>query len=314
MIELYLSQNNNNKNDAYGKYYPRVSYKQTMNIHDMAVHMAEHNTPFSEGTIEGILRDFVKCVREQTLNGNTVKVDNLAIFKVSVMGNGCKELYDSATDKTISASIGTLAKTDKTGPAVQSLKLLAQATGEYTREELNKDGKLGWTDKAAAEIAAVKAAAMGGNSGGSPSGGSGESNSGSQNGGSQNGDTQSGGDNSGSQSSQQGEQGQQGNQNQQSGYALTIATSGSGSATVTHDGNTLTSGAILNEDDEVEISITPAEGKVPTASINSSPLELTEDNGVYTGSFAMPGQASALVISTGVSGDGGDGGEGLDKD
>ena len=313
MIELYLSQNNNNKNDAYGKYYPRVSYKQTMNIHDMAVHMAEHNTPFSEGTIEGILRDFVKCVREQTLNGNTVKVDNLAIFKVSVMGNGCKELYDPATDKTISASIGTLAKTDKTGPAVQSLKLLAQATGEYTREELNKDGKLGWTDKAAAEIAAVKAAAMGGNSGGSPSGGSSDNNGGSQNGGSQNGGTQSGGDNSGSQS-QQGEQGQQGNQNQQSGYALQIVTSGSGSATVTHNGNTLTSGATLNEDDEVEISITPAEGKVPTASINSSPLELTEDNGIYTGSFAMPGQASALVISTGVAGEGGDGGEGLDKD
>ena len=308
MIELYLSQNNNNKNDAYGKYYPRVSYKQTMNIHDMAVHMAEHNTPFSEGTIEGILRDFVKCVREQTLNGNTVKVDNLAIFKVSVMGNGCKELYDPATDKTISASIGTLAKTDKTGPAVQSLKLLAQATGEYTREELNKDGKLGWTDKAAAEIAAVKAAAMGGNSGGSPSGGSGDNNGGSQNGGSsQNGGTQSGGDNSGS-------QGQQGNQNQPQGYALQIVTSGSGSATVTHNGNTLTSGATLNEDDEVEISITPAEGKVPTASINSSPLELTEDNGVYTDSFAMPGQASALVISTGVSGEGGDGGEGLDKD
>ena len=76
----------------------------------------------------------------------------------------------------------------------------------------------------------------------------------------------------------------------------------------------VTSGATLNEDDEVEISITPAEGQVPTASINSSAIELTEDDGVYTGSFAMPGQASALVISTGVSGDGGDGGEGLDKD
>ena len=97
-------------------------------------------------------------------------------------------------------------------------------------------------------------------------------------------------------------------------YALQIVTSGSGSATVTHDGNTITSGTSLNEDDEVEISITPAEGKVPTASINSSPLELTEDNGVYTGSFAMPGQASALVISTGVSGDGGDSGDGLDQD
>ena len=108
--------------------------------------------------------------------------------------------------------------------------------------------------------------------------------------------------------------GQQGEQNQPQGYALQIVTSGSGSATVTHDGNTITSGTSLNEDDEVEISNTPAEGKVPTATINSSPLELTEDNGVYTGSFAMPGQASALVISTGVSGDGGDGGDGLDQD
>ncbi len=132
----------------------------------------------------------------------------------------------------------------------------------------------------------------------------------SENGGSQNGGSQ----NSGEQGSQQGEQGQQGDQNQQSGYALTIATSGSGTASVTHDGNAVTSGASLNEDDEIELSITPAEGQVPTASINSSAIELTEDNGVYTGSFAMPGQASALVISTGVSGEGGDGGEGLDKD
>ena len=156
MIELYLSQNKNSKSAAYGKHYPRVSYKQTLNIHDMAVHMAEHNTPFSEGTIEGILRDFVKCTREQTLMGNTVKVDDLAIFKVSCIGNGCNMLYDANADKVISASIGVLKKTDNTGPAVASLKLLAQATGEYTREELNKDGRLAWTDKAAAQIAAAK--------------------------------------------------------------------------------------------------------------------------------------------------------------
>ena len=294
MIELYISQNNNTKSEAYGKYYPRVSYKQTMNIHDMAVHMAEHNTPFSEGTIEGILRDFVKCVREQTLNGNTVKVDNLAIFKVSVIGNGCKELYDANTDKTITASIGTLAKNDKTGPAVNSLKLLAQATGEYTREELNKDGKLGWTDKAAAEILAAKNAANGGGS---------QSQSGSENAGGSGSSQNQGGSGSGSQS---------GSQNQPTGFALTISTSGSGSASVTKDGSAVTSGASLNEDDEVEISITPAEGQTPTASLNGSSIELTESEGVYTGNFAMPGQASSLVINTG--GTGGDGGSGLDKD
>ena len=284
MIELYLTQNNNSKNEAYGKHYPRVSYKQTLNIHDMAVHMAEHNTPFSEGTIEGILRDFVKCTREQTLMGNTVKVDNLAIFKVSVIGNGCSELYDPAADKTITASIGTLAKNDKTGPAVNSLKLLAQATGEYTREELNKDGKLGWTDKAAAEIAAAKAAAQGSNGG--------SNNSGSQS--SDSGNTQNQGDSQ----SQGGSENQGGSQTAQ-GYALTISKIGSGSASVTKDGNAVSSGSNLNEDDEVEISITPAEGTTPSATLNGSSIELTESDGVYTGNFAMPGQSSTLVINTG---------------
>ena len=189
MIELYLTKNKIEGSAAYGKYYPRVSYKETLNIHDMAKHMSEHNTPFSEGTIEGILRDFVKCTREQTLLGNTVKVDDLAIFKVSVIGNGSIVLYDKDNDKAISASIGVIGKNDKTGPAVESLKLLAQATGEYTRDELNKVAKLGWTDKTAEQIAEAKKAAIngstdsgnsgnggtqgGGNTGGGNSGGSG---------------------------------------------------------------------------------------------------------------------------------------------
>jgi predicted histone-like DNA-binding protein len=103
-----------------------------------------------------------------------------------------------------------------------------------------------------------------------------------------------------------------GTQNQPTTYALTISTSGSGSAAVTHDGSAVTSGANLNEDDEVEISITPAEGQTPTATINGSQIELTESAGVYSGSFAMPGQASSLVINTGSTG--GDGGDDLDKD
>ena len=80
-----------------------------------------------------------------------------------------------------------------TGPAVASLKLLAQATGEYTRDELNKVAKLGWTDAAAKQIAEAKAAELGGGSStGSETAGSG-SGSGSQSGGS----TDTGGNNQG---------------------------------------------------------------------------------------------------------------------
>ena len=288
MIELYISQNKIVGSAAYGKYYPRVSYKQTMGIHEMAVHMAEHNTPFSEGTIEGILRDFVKCVREQTLNGNTVKVDNLAIFKVSVIGNGCKELYDANTDKTITASIGTIGKNDKTGPAVNSLKLLAQATGEYTREELNKDGKLGWTDKAAAEILAAKNAAQGGgNSGGSQGG-----------------------------QSQGGEQGsEQGGSQNQTDFALTITKTGTGTSSVKDDSEqTIASGANVASGSNVNISVVPAEGQVPTATLNGNSVELTENDGTYSGSFQMPAQASTLVINSGSVSGGDNDDDGLDKD
>ena len=117
-------------------------------------------------------------------------------------------------------------------------------------------------------------------------------------------DNESENTNSESEQGQQGSQSEQGNQGQQgqqtaSTYALTISRTGVGSATVTKDGNAVTSGASLNEDDEVEISITPAEGQVPTATVNGSEIELTEDNGVYSGSFAMPGQASTLIINTG---------------
>jgi hypothetical protein len=297
MIELYLSKvTETSESEQAGKLYARVSYKETLTVQDMAHHMSEHNTLFSEGSITGILIDFVKCVREQVLMGNTVKIDNLAIFKATVEANGLETMYDPDTDKVASATIGTLAEGAKTGPAVKVIKLLAQSTGEFTRDELKKDVKLSWTDKTKAEIAAAKgdSSAAGGSSSGSGSEGSGTgTNTGGNGGSQQGGNSQQGGS-------------QNGGQSQQGGFALTISTSGSGSSTVTLNGSAVSSGASLNEDDEVEICITPAEGQVPTASVNGSEIELTESDGIYTGSFAMPGQASTLVINTGTISGGGD--------
>ena len=96
------------------------------------------------------------------------------------------------------------------------------------------------------------------------------------------------------------------NAEQPTGYALTISTSGSGTSTITLNGNALTSGASLSENDEVQISITPATGQTPTATLNGSPISLTENSGVYTGSFQMPAQASTLAINSGTSDGGND--------
>ena len=186
MIELYLSKvTETSESEQAGKLYARVSYKQTLGVQEMAKHMAEHNTAFSEGLITGILIDFVKCVREQVLNGNTVKIPDLAIFKATVEANALETVYDAQQDKVAQATIGTLAQGAKTGPAVKTLKLLAQSTGEFTRDELKKDARLSWTDKTREQIAQAKGGtsnapsntgggtSTGGNSGGSTGGNNG---------------------------------------------------------------------------------------------------------------------------------------------
>jgi len=186
MIELYLSKvTESSETETAGKLYARVSYKQSMDLHDMAHHMAEHNTAFSEGLIVGVLTDFVKCTREMVLNGNTVKVGNLAIFKATVESNGLEVLYDAQSDKVAQATLGTLKEGDKTGAAVKAIKLLAQSTGDFTRDELKKDVKLSWTDKTKAEIAAAKGetSANAGNAGGTSNTGSNTGGTGSNTGG-----------------------------------------------------------------------------------------------------------------------------------
>ena len=195
MIELYLSKvTETSETEQAGKLYARVSYKQTLSVQDMAKHMAEHNTMFSEGSITGILIDFVKCVREQVLNGNTVKIDNLAIFKATVEANALETLYDADADKQAMASIGTLKDGDKTGAAVKTIKLLAQSTGDFTRDELKKDVKLAWTDKTKAEITAAKGGTTSGNENENQNENPGTTNGGNEN---ENQNQNTGGDNNG---------------------------------------------------------------------------------------------------------------------
>ena len=156
MIELNVYKNTDTTSAQYGKAYARVDYKEMYTLEKLAIHMSEHNSPYSVGLILGILTDMVKCIRELTLNGNTVKIENLAIFKASVKSNACSRygvMRASIGEPT--TKVGNV--TTETGNAVKSMKLLAQATGEYVKAELNKDAVLGWTKLAQERIDADKA-------------------------------------------------------------------------------------------------------------------------------------------------------------
>ena len=282
MLEINLTKNTNDAiQGTLGKYYGRVEYKGTLGVKDLAKIMKKHTTAFSLGEITGMLLDLAALIKEYALMGYVVKIDDLGLFKASIDANGLTLEQGSR----VSAGRGAqktdeqlAEKPDAMQFAVGAVKMIMQATGETTIASMNGEAQLQFTSKTKALIKQLTGNAPtdddSGDNGGDNGGNGGGSN--------------SGGDN-----------GNSGQSQQASGYALTISRTGVGSATVTKDGNAVTSGASLNEDDEVAISITPAEGQVPTATVNGSEIELTEDNGVYSGSFAMPGQASTLIINTG---------------
>ena len=124
-----------------------------------------------------------------------------------------------------------------------------------------------------------------------------------------------GGDNSGSGSTDQGSGNNTGNGGSGSGSGsvtpsspkLTISRSGNGTSSVSANGNAVSSGSELAAGTEVSISVTPAEGTVPTASLNGSSVTLTENDGVYTGTFQMPSSNATLAINSGGTTGGGSG-------
>ena len=194
MLELNIFQNKNRTSHAFGKWYARVEVKKQLSIHDMALHMAEHNTPFSVGTIEGILRDFVTCTREQCLSGNTVKIDNLAIFKCAVTANG----LNLSAGKKVSAGIGQVPVggwgADDTQFALKNVRLQATATGDFSKGELTDIATFRWTKAAKQAIEALINPTQGGGSNPSQGGNGGGTQGGGTNTGGEGGDNGGGGE------------------------------------------------------------------------------------------------------------------------
>ena len=286
MLEINLTKNTNDAiQGTLGKYYGRVEYKGTLGVKDLAKIMKKHTTAFSLGEITGMLLDLAALIKEYALMGYVVKIDDLGLFKASIDANGLTLEQGSR----VSAGRGAqktdeqlAEKPDAMQFAVGAVKMIMQATGETTIASMNGEAQLQFTSKTKALIKQL--------TGNAPS------------------DDDSGDGGNGGESGNNG-----GNSQQTSGHALTITKNGSGTAVVSSGGQNVVSGALLQEDDECELSVTPAEGVTPNATLNGSEIELTEDGSVWTGNFAMPGQASSLVINTGTA-ESGDSGDGIDKD
>ena len=84
MLHYKVYQNNSKNTKLKGKWFARAAVIDTINLEQLSEHMANHNTPYSKGAIFGVLTDMVNCIRELVLEGNAVKIPNLAIFSAGI--------------------------------------------------------------------------------------------------------------------------------------------------------------------------------------------------------------------------------------
>ena len=294
-LRIYLSQNETNEHvGTVGNYYARVDNNPPIDIDELAELIKEHNIGFSKGSIVGILKDMVTIIRRQVLNGQPVKIDNLAIFKASVENRG-----GWPTLKDVNLHIG--GENDN----IRDIHLLAQATGDFTRSELSKEVKL-VLDRQSQQMVS----AAGGNpdgsgtttttdtgegtqqSGGTQQNQNNNNGGGTQTGGGTNTNTGGGTQQSGGGSTQQ--QGQPGT------YRLVTYKYGDGTATVTdQNGQTLGNDAQVASGTTINLSVVSVDNKRPCIRLDGViKYIVTENNGTWTGSFQMPTKGTVLEILT----------------
>ena len=199
MIELNLTKNTNEQlPGTLGKYYARVEYKGTMGVKELAKHMHSHNAAWSRGLVTGLLTDLVDCIKELALQGYVIKIDDLGLFKATVEANGLT-LQQGAK---VTAGRGAQRKDSELQEnialqqfAIKNVKLLVQATGETTMDNMNDEAQTGFTSKAKELIKSLTGSeASAPSNGGTNAGGTGD-NTGGSTGGNTGGDNNGGGGN-----------------------------------------------------------------------------------------------------------------------
>ena len=70
------------------KYYATAVQDRTMEFEDFVSHVAEHNSPYSRGTVHGVLMDTLDCLQELILDGKSVRFSDLGLFSLGMTSRG----------------------------------------------------------------------------------------------------------------------------------------------------------------------------------------------------------------------------------
>ena len=128
-------------------WYATAVSDREMSFEDFVTHISEHNSPYSRGTIHGVLMDTLDCLKELILDGKSVRLSDLGLFSIGMTSRG-----EETREKVTAAS-------------VQGVHLIVRNTKNWSNAELKKLTKIVAYDE--------YVAGEGGGTAGNPGGGSG---------------------------------------------------------------------------------------------------------------------------------------------
>ena len=105
-------------------WYAAAVTDREMSFEDLVSHIAEHTSPFSRGTVHGVLMDALDCLQELILDGKSVRLGELGLFSIGMK---------SRPEQT---------KADVSAQSVQDVHLIVRNTKTWSNAELAKRCRL----------------------------------------------------------------------------------------------------------------------------------------------------------------------------
>ena len=105
-------------------WYATAVSDREMSSEDFVTHISEHNSPYSRGTIHGVLMDTLDCLKHLILDGKSVRFSDLGLFSIGM------------------TSRGEVSKEKVTAASVQGVHLIVRNTKSWSNAELKKLTKI----------------------------------------------------------------------------------------------------------------------------------------------------------------------------
>ena len=105
-------------------WYATAVSDREMSFEDFVTHISEHNSPYSRGTIHGVLMDTLDCLKHLILDGKSVRFSDLGLFSIGM------------------TSRGEVSKEKVTAASVPGVHLIVRNTKSWSNAELKKLTKI----------------------------------------------------------------------------------------------------------------------------------------------------------------------------